>query len=151
MLKLRWSCDRLIFNMGIPILGKDGLYIETGPRYQDNCTSMTRHTCFEPWACGTNVDRGMLMLHICEKNIMHVLLSLLHMLLITLGQHDNMTSVFPRNSPCCTVSFTILGTCWKIIIFFHTYCATCSFAKHTICQMEIKCIKLNMQKYLYFS
>ena len=26
------SCDRLIFNMGIPIPGKDGLYIETGPR-----------------------------------------------------------------------------------------------------------------------
>ena len=25
-----WSHDRLIFNMGIPITGKDGLYIETG-------------------------------------------------------------------------------------------------------------------------
>ena len=31
MLKIRWSCDRLIFNMEIPIPGKDGLYIETGP------------------------------------------------------------------------------------------------------------------------
>ena len=31
MLKIRRSCDRLIFNMGIPIPGKDGLYIETGP------------------------------------------------------------------------------------------------------------------------
>ena len=31
MLKLRRSHDRLIFNMGIPIPGKDGLYIETGP------------------------------------------------------------------------------------------------------------------------
>ena len=30
MLKIRRSHDRLIFNMGIPILGKDGLYIETG-------------------------------------------------------------------------------------------------------------------------
>ena len=33
-LKIRRSCDRLIFNMGIPILWKDGLYIETGPRYK---------------------------------------------------------------------------------------------------------------------
>ena len=32
MLKIRRSRDHLIFNMGIPILGKDGLYIETGPR-----------------------------------------------------------------------------------------------------------------------
>ena len=31
MLKIRRSCDRLIFNMGIPIPGKDGLYIEMGP------------------------------------------------------------------------------------------------------------------------
>ena len=30
--KIRRSRDRLIFKMGIPILGKDGLYIETGPR-----------------------------------------------------------------------------------------------------------------------
>ena len=34
MLKIRRSRDRLIFNMGIPISGKDGLYIETGPRWQ---------------------------------------------------------------------------------------------------------------------
>ena len=33
VLKIRRSCDRLIFNMGIPIPGKDGLYIETGPRF----------------------------------------------------------------------------------------------------------------------
>ena len=32
MLKIRRSHDRLIFNMGIPIPGKDGLYIEMGPR-----------------------------------------------------------------------------------------------------------------------
>ena len=31
MLKIRWYYDCLIFNMGIPIPGKDGLYIETGP------------------------------------------------------------------------------------------------------------------------
>ena len=44
MLKIRRSCDRLIFNMGIPISGKDGLYIETRPRMyfgkhcsQDKC------------------------------------------------------------------------------------------------------------------
>ena len=32
MLKIRRSRDRLIFNMGIPIPGKDEVYIETGPR-----------------------------------------------------------------------------------------------------------------------
>ena len=32
MLKIRRSCDRLIFNMGIPIPGKDGLNIEMGPK-----------------------------------------------------------------------------------------------------------------------
>ena len=32
MLKIRRSCDRLIFNMGIPIPGKDGLHIKMGPR-----------------------------------------------------------------------------------------------------------------------
>ena len=34
MLKIRRSCDRLIFNMEIPIPGKGGLYIETGTRSQ---------------------------------------------------------------------------------------------------------------------
>ena len=48
MLKLRRSWDRLIFNMGITIPGKDGLYIETGPRLQtiikptDNCGNTFR-------------------------------------------------------------------------------------------------------------
>ena len=32
MLKIRRSRDRPIFNIGIPIPGKDGIYIETGPR-----------------------------------------------------------------------------------------------------------------------
>ena len=32
MLKVRRSCNRLIFNMGIPIPGTGGLYIESGPR-----------------------------------------------------------------------------------------------------------------------
>ena len=31
MLKIRRSCDPLIFNMGIPIPEKDGLYNETEP------------------------------------------------------------------------------------------------------------------------
>ena len=31
MLNIRRSCDRLIFNMGIPIPGKDGLYIMMKP------------------------------------------------------------------------------------------------------------------------
>ena len=35
MLKIRRSRDRLIFNMGISIPGKDGLYIETGVPHDD--------------------------------------------------------------------------------------------------------------------
>ena len=31
MLKIGQSRDRLIFNIGLPIPGKDGPYIETGP------------------------------------------------------------------------------------------------------------------------
>ena len=31
MLKIRRSRDRLIFNMGIPIPGKDGLILRRGP------------------------------------------------------------------------------------------------------------------------
>ena len=42
MLKIRRSHDRLIFNMGIPIPAKDGLYIETGPCIPCN-----------PWPCST--------------------------------------------------------------------------------------------------
>ena len=36
MLKIRRSCDRLIFNMGIPIPGKDSLYIEMAPSISGN-------------------------------------------------------------------------------------------------------------------
>ena len=36
MLKIKWSGDCLIFNMEIHIPGKDGLYIETGPRFQSS-------------------------------------------------------------------------------------------------------------------
>ena len=36
MLKIRLSHDRLIFNMGIPIPGKDGLYIEMRPSMRAN-------------------------------------------------------------------------------------------------------------------
>ena len=32
MLKIRRSRDRIIFNMGIPIPGKDSIYVKTGPR-----------------------------------------------------------------------------------------------------------------------
>ena len=37
MLKIWRSHHHLIFNMGIPIPGKDGLYIETGTRYHAHC------------------------------------------------------------------------------------------------------------------
>ena len=36
MLKVRRSHNRLIFDMGLPMPGKDGLYIETGCRQSDD-------------------------------------------------------------------------------------------------------------------
>ena len=39
MLKIRRSCDRLIFNMGIPIPGKDDLYIEMRPWWKTRTCS----------------------------------------------------------------------------------------------------------------
>ena len=42
MLKIRRSRDRLIFNMGIPIPGKDGLYIETEPSLTHRVVPITR-------------------------------------------------------------------------------------------------------------
>ena len=43
MLKIRRSCDRLIFNMGIPIPGKDVLYIDNGPGL---CANGAAHVIF---------------------------------------------------------------------------------------------------------
>ena len=42
MLMIRRSRNRLIFNMGIPIPGKDGLYIEAGPSDMEVCLSKQR-------------------------------------------------------------------------------------------------------------
>ena len=45
MLKIRRPRDRLVFNMGIPIPGKDGLYTEMGPRIHLPCLHYLR----TPW------------------------------------------------------------------------------------------------------
>ena len=42
MLKIRRSRDRLIFNMGIPIPGKYGLYIDTEPRSKHFVSNIRR-------------------------------------------------------------------------------------------------------------
>ena len=51
MLKIRRSHDRLIFNMGIPIPGKDGLYIEMGPWLSTNMVLImkVRTGSCHPW------------------------------------------------------------------------------------------------------
>ena len=49
MLKIRRSRDPLIFNMGIPIPGKDGLYIETGPRLY--IYTLYRGCCYIVYTC----------------------------------------------------------------------------------------------------
>ena len=43
MLKIRRSHDRLIFNMGIPIPGKDGLYIEMEDRTAIQILTLLTH------------------------------------------------------------------------------------------------------------
>ena len=53
MLKIRRSCDRLIFNMGIPIPGKGGLYIETWPRWSPNYNEIAY-----TWKDGLYIETG---------------------------------------------------------------------------------------------
>ena len=60
---LRRSCGRPIFNMGITILGKDSLYIETGPRFLNCLAKCWREDCVTVWytyvamVCGVFVIR----------------------------------------------------------------------------------------------
>ena len=56
MLKIRRPNGRLIFNMRIPIPGKDGLYIETGPWTCVNHVLHRRH-------CGTHWSINVTVLH----------------------------------------------------------------------------------------
>ena len=44
IMKIRWSHERLIFNMGIPIPGKDHLYVEMGP-----CSPHSRTSYHQIW------------------------------------------------------------------------------------------------------
>ena len=46
MLKIRRSCDRLIFNMGIPIPEKDDLYRDGA---QGNCGKMLSYQYRDPY------------------------------------------------------------------------------------------------------
>ena len=61
MLKIRRSHDRLIFNMGIPIPGKDGLYIETGP-----WLSPSRHESDSLWQKTQSTLASALQLSACR-------------------------------------------------------------------------------------
>ena len=61
MLMIGRSRERLIFNMGIPICGKDGLYIETGPRsFHVSCgfsgLLMGEHTMCDETVRTVNLD-----------------------------------------------------------------------------------------------
>ena len=65
MFKIRRSRDRLIFNMEIPIPGKDSLYIETGPRSSSlqKCGLMyCMHKPYDVWhhnidmICSTSIN-----------------------------------------------------------------------------------------------
>ena len=49
MLRIRRSRDRLIFNMGVPLPGKDGIYIETGSGVSHSSSiavTKWQHECF---------------------------------------------------------------------------------------------------------
>ena len=56
MLKIRRSHDRLIFNMGIHIPGKGGLYIESGPSLFDTDSNMAAEDLVP---CATRASAGM--------------------------------------------------------------------------------------------
>ena len=62
MFKIKRSYDRLIFDMEIPIPGKDGLYIETGPRLKSVLlilSSQIPHVCikYDEGKCTIQVTR----------------------------------------------------------------------------------------------
>ena len=54
IIKIRWSCDSLIFNMGIPIPWKDCLHIEPGP------WSFWSFQC-EDHVCGFSFSKGVVL------------------------------------------------------------------------------------------
>ena len=56
MLKIRWSQDCLIFNMGIPIPWKDRLYIEMGPRGWNNRSACEIWCLPTPYWCQTQTE-----------------------------------------------------------------------------------------------
>ena len=65
MLKIRRYRDRLIFNMGITIPGKDGLYIETGPRILLTYNPLVTHEG-EVWDVFSEFNVwSMIHVHIC--------------------------------------------------------------------------------------
>ena len=55
ILKIRRSRDRLIFNMAIPVPGKDGLYTETGPRYPSSFRHQVRYSAHDGPHCGPDI------------------------------------------------------------------------------------------------
>ena len=69
--KLRSFCDRLIFNMGIPIPGKDGLYIETG-----TCSQVIDITTMIYWDLWPKYVLSAK--HFCEYEIRWVFIIVLH-------------------------------------------------------------------------
>ena len=55
MLKIRRSRDRLIFIMGIPIPGKDGLYLRRGPDSHPGKIILHRSLITKTATFGTNM------------------------------------------------------------------------------------------------
>ena len=108
MLKIRRSHDRLIFNMGIPIPGKDGLYIETRPWWHMHAfgnLSMIDLGCGSVlvWQQGTTWTNT-----ICQfNNEKHILMKLIH----------NSNIFITENTMKC-----FFGKCWP----FHSD-TVCSF------------------------
>ena len=57
MLRIRWSNNRLIFNIEIPIPGKDGIYIETGLSFPLPCSGISTYQL-------TNLTTGISIKHL---------------------------------------------------------------------------------------
>ena len=78
MFKIRRSRDRLIFNIGIPIAGKDGLNIATGPRLIDVVQLNLQHIMKmigDMFRCNRGVLPCMFQ-HMCRWNMKVIIMAL---------------------------------------------------------------------------
>ena len=112
MLKIRRSRDRLISNMGIPIPGKDGLYIETVPRYPvPYLYNLLQHVVLNT-ACGRTVAAPHLGNLSQQADGFHgdVQVPRGHAARGAGGVGGELLQLFSQNQHCCGIEASVWGT-----------------------------------------